>query len=324
MWLVASLLIIGLMTACGTENQEEPQTEEAPIEETEEQTTGDEEAAAFPVTIVDALDNEITLEEEPERIVTLIPSITETVFALNAGDKVVGRTDWCNYPPAVLDVETVGGMDFDVEKVISLQPDVILAHASGAHSSADGLDQLRNSGIQVIIINDAKQIEDVYESIDMIGQVTGKTDQAATVISEMKNTIEDLTTKAEEISEGEHVSVWVEVSPELYTAGKNTFLDEMLQLLNGTNVAGDQEGWPQFTEEDVVSLNPDVIITTYGYYVENPSEEIKSRSAWQDVNAVVNERIYDVENDTVTRSGPRLAEGMEQLAKLIYPDVFEN
>ncbi|WP_216831678.1 ABC transporter substrate-binding protein [Alkalihalobacterium elongatum] len=324
MWLVAALLIVGLLTACGTENQEERQSDEAQTEETEEQTTGSGEAAAFPITITDAFENEVTLEEEPEKIVTLIPSITETVFALDAGDKIVGRTDWCNFPEAVLEIETVGGMDFDVEKVISLQPDVVLAHASGAHSSADGLDQLRNSGIKVVIVNDAKQLEDVYKSIEMIGEVIGKTNEATNVIEDMQNKITELAAKAEEIPEEDRVNVWVEVSPDLYTPGKDTFLNELLQLLNATNVTGDQEGWPQFTEEDVVSINPDVIITTYGYYIENPSEEVKGRSAWKDVNAVANDRIYDVENDTVTRSGPRLAEGMEQLAKFIYPDVFEN
>lgn len=101
-------------------------------------------------------------------------------------------------------------------------------------------------------------------------------------------------------------------------------MHEMLEVINAVNAVGDQEGWIKFTEEEIVQLNPDVIITTYGFYVDKPSEEVLKRAGWGEVPAVKNKQVFDVDNDTVTRPGPRLIDGVETLAKLIYPEVFKQ
>ncbi|ADC51067.1 ferric ion ABC transpoter (ferric ion-binding protein) [Alkalihalophilus pseudofirmus OF4] len=323
--ILAALMLAFVLTACGettdTEESTEPvDTEEAGEEENAE--SENEEAGDFPRTVTDALGEEIVIEEKPEKIVSLIPSITETLFKIEQGEYVVGRTDWDNYPEEVLDIESVGDMNFDVERVLSLSPDLVLSHESNAHSSTEGLDQIRSAGIPVVVINDASSIDAVYEAITMIGEASGGDQEAASTIEEMKERFAAIEEKASEISEEEQVDVWVEVSDELYTAGSETFIDEMLTLIRANNIADTEQGWPQFTEEEVVTLNPQVIITTYGYYVENADEKIKERAAWQDVDAVKNERIYDVQSDEVTRSGPRLVKGVEELASVIYPEVF--
>ncbi|WP_100372640.1 ABC transporter substrate-binding protein [Bacillus sp. FJAT-45037] len=327
-WFLVTLVIASMLAGCGEtkvsesvepiDSEENEQVEEAPSESTADE----QENGQFPKVVTDVLGDEVTIEQKPERVVSLIPSVTETLFALGEGDYVVGRSDWDNYPEEVLEIESVGDMTFDVERVLSLSPDLVLSHESTAYSSTEGLDQIRSAGIPVVVINDANSIEHVYKAISLIGESTGADQEAADIIDEMKASFAVIEEKAANIPEEEQVSVWIEVSDELYSAGHNTFINEMLQMIQAENIASSESDWPQFTEEQIVSLNPDIIITTYGYYVENSSELVKDRAAWQDVNAVVNDRVYDVNSDEVTRSGPRLVKGVEELAAIIYPEVF--
>ena len=115
--------------------------------------------------------------------------------------------------------------------------------------------------------------------------------------------------------------VYVEVDPSLFTVGKNTFMDEMLTMIKAENIVK-EEGWPQLNQEAIIEANPDVIITTYGYYTENAVEQVLNREGWQDINAIKNKQVVDVHSDKVTRPGPRLVEGVEELAKAVYPDIF--
>ncbi|AMV11407.1 iron ABC transporter substrate-binding protein [Geobacillus thermoleovorans] len=278
------------------------------------------EQAAFPVTVKDGLGEDVTIKEEPKKIVSLIPSNTEIAYALGLGDKIVGVSDFDNYPEDVKTKTKIGGMEFNVEKIISLKPDLVLAHASSAHNSRDGLKQLKDAGITVLVVNDAKSFDDVYASIELIGKATGASDKAKQVIDEMKEKLAQIQEKAKQIPADKQANVWIEVSPppQLYTAGKGTFMDEMLQVISAKNVAGSLEGWPMVTEEKAVAYKPDVIITTYG-----GAKQVFARAAWKDVPAVKNKRVYDVNTDLVSRPGPRLVEGVEELAKAVYPDVFK-
>ena len=310
-------VVLGILAACSNNAEETTATEKV---ETSTETSSDQ----FPVTIQDALDQEVVIEKQPERIVSLIPSNTEIAFGLGLGEEIVGVSDFDNYPEEVNEKEKIGGMEFNVEKIISLKPDLVLAHASSAHNSKDGLDQLRNAGITVLVVNDAKSFEEVYESIEMIGKATGKTKEAEVMINNMKEKVEEIRTKAKEIQEKAKVFVEVSPAPDIFTPGKGTFMHEMLEIINAENAAGDQEGWVQLTEEAIIQLNPDVIVTTYGYYVENPVEQVLSRKGWENVSAIQNKRVYDVNSDAVTRSGPRLVEGLEELASVVYPEVFKK
>lgn len=310
--LAALLLLAAMLAGCGSgagssaqpTKKEEPKTEQS----------------AFPVTVKDGLGEEVTIKAEPKTIVSLIPSHTEIAYALGLGEKIVGVSDFDNYPEDVKTKTKIGGMEFNVEKILSLKPDLVLAHASSAHNSRDGLQQLKDAGITVLVVNDAKSFADVYASIELIGKATGTVDKAKQVIEGMKEKLSQIEEKAKQIPANKRANVWVEVSPppQLYTAGKGTFMDEMLQVISAKNVAGDLEGWPMVTEEKAVAYKPDVIITTYG-----GAKQVLERAAWKDVPAVKNKRVYDVNTDLVSRPGPRLAEGVEELAKAIYPEVFQ-
>jgi len=317
--LFALLLSVLVLAGCGaSEEKETNQSEQgAKTEQTEK--------VAFPVTIKDATDKNVVIEAKPEKIVSLIPSNTEIAFALGLGDKIVGVNDYDNFPEEALEKEKIGGMEFNVEKIISLQPDVVLAQGSMADSSAEGLKQIRDAGIPVVVVNDAKNFAEVYKSIEMIGTVTGKQEEAQKIVDDMKAKVEDLKAKAATIKDQDKKSVLMEISPapELYAAGKNTFIDEMLSIINAENVVK-EEGWPKVDQEAIISSNPDVIITTYGFYIDNPVGQVTSREGWQDINAVKNKQVVDVHSDKVTRPGPRLVEGVEEVAKAVYPDIFNK
>lgn len=314
--LLILLLSIGVLAACG--EQKEPVKEEG---KSSNEQKGEE--TAFPLTIKDALDNEVTIEAKPEKIVSLIPSNTEIAFALGLGDEVVGVSNFDNYPEEALKKEKIGDMELNIEKIISLQPNLVLAHESTADSAKEGLQQLRDAGITVLVINDALNFDQVFGTIEMIGKATGETQKAEELINSMQDKLAEIKTKAEEIKEKKKVFVEVSPAPEVFTTGKNTFMNEMINLINAENIASDQEGWIKMDQEAVIDRNPDVIVTTYGFYTENATELVLSRQGWENVNAIKNKQVIDVDSDTVTRSGPRIVEGVEELAKAVYPEVFK-
>jgi iron complex transport system substrate-binding protein len=330
--LAMSLLVAG----CGTQDQEAGTNvdEEAATEETEanessevndaeSSETEEENEGGFPLTLTDGMGQEVTIESEPTTIVSVLPSNTEIAYALGLGDKIVGVSDYDNYPEEVLEKERVGSMEIDLEKVLSLQPDLLLL--SPSHNQyTDVLSQLKEAGIDTLIVGDSSSFEDVYASIRLIANATGTSEKAEGIIADMQERLDVLKEKAKAVSEPK--KVWVEVSPapDIYTTGKGTFMHEMLEAIQAVNAAGEQEGWVKFTEEEAVLLNPDIIITTYGYYVENPAQGVLNRSGWAEVPAIKNEQVFDVNNDTVTRPGPRLIDGVETLAKLIYPEIFNQ
>jgi iron complex transport system substrate-binding protein len=190
-------------------------------------------------------------------------------------------------------------------------------------SSAAGLQQIRDAGITVLVVNDATDFDKVYDSIGMIGKATGKVAEAETIVSDMKAKIEEIKSKVASIKAEDKKNVYVEISesPDIMAAGKNTFIDEILNTVQANNIIT-EEGWPKIDQEAVIASNPDVIITTYGFYIEDPVGTITSREGWQDMNAVKNKQVVDVNSDKVTRPGPRLVEGVEEVAKAVYPDLF--
>ncbi|WP_202080364.1 ABC transporter substrate-binding protein [Caldalkalibacillus salinus] len=313
-----------MMTGCGAEDvaSDLEGTSQEEGQEEEQTETGGSQDVGYPLTMTDGVGNELTLEEEPQTIVSTLPSNTEIAYALGLGDKMIGVSEWCNYPEEALDVDKVGDMDVDEETVLMMAPDLLLASEHLHNQSPDVLDTFREAGINVLVVADASSFEEAYESIELIAQATGTVERAEEVVDNMKEKLTSITEKADSIDE--EARVWVEISPapDIFTSGSGTFIHEMLEYINAENAAGHLEGWPNLTEEEIVELNPDVIVTTYGYYVEQPKEEVLGREGWAHIPAIENERVYDVDNDTVTRPGPRLVDGVETLATIIYPEVF--
>ena len=321
---VVLLLSMMMLIACGTQETNTQDKEgTASNDKTEKAVQNNREA--FPITITDSAERKVTIEKEPETIVSIQASNTEIAFALGLGDKIIGRSDYDNYPEEALKIQSVGAQDINAELVLSLLPDMALVTDYHYKTHPGILQQFEEAGIDVIVIGSATSFADAYGNIEMIGKATGTKTEAEEIVADMKERLQAIKDKAAE-NVTDKKKVWVEVSPgpDIFTTGKNTFMHEMLESIGAINAAEDQDGWVKLTEEEIVQLNPDVIITTYGYYVEDPTAEVLSREGWAEVPAVKNGHLFEVDNDTVTRPGPRLIEGVETLAEFIYPEIFKQ
>ncbi|MGN0347815.1 MAG: ABC transporter substrate-binding protein [Lachnospiraceae bacterium] len=280
----------------------------------------DNDAATATITITDMKGREITLEQPAQRIVALSPSDCEILYAIGAGDALVGRGTYCDYPAEVFDVtEVATGADTNIEQIIALDPDVLLM--SDMAQTEEQVAQLEEAGIKVVI-SEATDIEGVYYAIDMIGTLMGKQDNAAAVISDMKETFDAIAANA---ADNDGKTIYFEVSPlewGLWTAGSGTFMDEIATMMGLENCFADVQGWAEISEEQVLERNPDYILTITMYYGEGPTpeEEIYGRTGWENVTAVQNNAVLNLQNNELSRPAPRLAEG----AQMLYDFVVGN
>lgn len=315
LWLATAIAAI-LLTACGqndTQSTENKTENHAPHEQVESQ---------YPMTVKDVTGNEITLEEAPKAIVSMIPSNTEILYALGLDEEIVGVSDYDNYPEEAATKEKIGGTEFNVEKIISLNPDLVLAHQSALGTWDAGLAQLLDAGIQVYTVTNAESFEATYETIEEIGTATGKTKEATKIIEDMKAKVKSVQDKVANVETKKKVLVEVSPEPEIYSPAGNTMMNEMLGMVNAENLVADLEGWIKIDPEEIVKRNPDVIITTYGGYTPDSTNLVLNRNGFTDVTAVKNKAVIDVNADLTNRMGPRLADGLEVIAKAIYPEAF--
>ncbi len=319
--LILAVVMVLALCACTAQPQqaEQPQQTEQP-EQTPETTPEDDTS----ITITDMMGREITLDEPATRIVALTASDCEILYAIGAGDTLVGRGEYCDYPLEVLDIPSVqSGADTNIEQIIALEPQVLLM--STMAQTEEQIEQLENAGIQVVV-SDAQDIEGVYTAINMLGTLMGKEDNAAAVIDSMKTAFAEI--EANATGDGTE-TVYFEVSPlqwGLWAAGKNTFMDEIANMMGLTNCFNDVDGWASISEEQVLERNPDYIVTITMYFGEGPTpeEEIMSRAGWENVTAVQNGAILNLQNNELSRPAPRLADGAQMLFDFVYGDASQE
>lgn len=264
----------------------------------------------YPLTVKDQAGNTVTIPKIPERIVSLVPSNTEILFAIGAGKKVVGVTTNDNYPKEVKNLPKVGDMTINAEKVVAQKPDIIFASSLNGKET---IDKLKKLGLNVLIL-DANSIKEVYQSIDLAGQVTNQLHQSDELVGKMEAEKLRIFREVARAKQSKTVKVWLESDPSLYTAGKGTLLNELVTIAGGDNVAKNLNGWPQVSAEQVVTWNPDVIVSMYG-----DTSTIRNRAGWSTIHAVKEKKITSIDPDIVSRPGPRIIEAMHQLAKTFYP-----
>lgn len=264
------------------------------------------------VTVTDMAGREITLDAPADRIVALTAADCEILYAIGAGDTLVGRGEYCDWPAEVLDVPSVeSGYETNIEQVIELEPQVVLMGTMA--QTEEQVKALEDAGIKVVV-SDAQDIEGTYTAIKMIGTLMGKADKADEVINNMKSTFDAISKDADKL-EG---TVYFEVSPleyGLWAAGKGTFMDEIATMMGLENVFADVDGWGEVSEEQVIERDPDYIVTITMYFGEGPTpeEEILARKGWENISAVKNDRILNLQNNELSRPAPRLAEGAQAL-----------
>ena len=270
-------------------------------------------------TVTDMTGREITFEKPVEKAVALTASDCEIIFALGAEEVLVGRGEYCDYPPEVTDIPSVqSGYDTNIEQIISLEPEVLFMATMA--QTQEQVEQLEKAGIKVVV-SDAQDIAGTYTAIAMIGQILGKNEEAEQIIDAMKNAFEEI---AENKLDGEK-TIYFEVSPlqwGLYTAGTGTFMNEVAEMMGLKNCFADVAGWAPISEEQVLERNPDYILTITMYFGEGPTpeEEITARPGWENVTAVKNGDILNLVNNELSRPAPRLVEG----AQMLYDFVVES
>ena len=301
-WLLCLLLVLTL-TACGGKAPSEPSA--PPVPDTA-------------ITVTDMMERTVTLDGPADKIVVLTAADCEILYALGAGDRLVGRGAYCDWPAEVLDLPVVAsGRETNLEQILSLAPQVVVM--DDMDQTKEQVAALENAGIHVVM-SDAHSIEGTYESIRLMGAILGLDAQAEALVAEMEATFAAL---REKTADAEPKTVYFEVSPlefGLWTAGGHTFMDEIAEILHLTNLFAELDDWSQISEEQVLARNPDYIVTVSMYYGEGPTpeEEILSRAGWENVTAVKNGNVLNLSNNELTRPSDRLADGAQMLYEFIY------
>ena len=266
-------------------------------------------AGGFPAALCDQFGREVTIPKEPQRIISCAPGNTELLFALGLETRIVGVTNWCNYPLKAQQIEKIGDISpLNLEKIVSLHPDLILAHEL---NGAEAIDRLAAFGLPVLILKPT-DFGDIIAAVELTGQATGRAGAAAALKSKLQGTIAEVRHRGEKTRRrGLKVFILLGWEP-FWTAGPGSYLDEAVTLAGGTNVAHDLgASWAQANLETIVKRNPDVIITDI-----DPAK-ILGDPAWRRVAAIQKRQIYRVVGDEYYRPGPRLVEVLPDLARLL-------
>lgn len=267
----------------------------------------------------DMVGREVKLDGPARKVVALMPADVEILYALGAGDRLIGRGEYCNYPAEALEVPSVqSGMQTNLEQVIALAPQALIMTKMA--QTAEQVAALEKAGIQVVV-TDAQTVEGTYEAIRLIGRVVGRQEEAEALVASMRGRLDELSARSAALAE--HKSVYFESSPlewGLWTGGQGTFLQEIGQIAGLTNVFEDVEGWKEISQEQVIARDPEVIVTLTMYYGEGPrpEEEIAQRPGWEALRAVRDGAVYAADADQLTRPGPRLADGAQALYDFVY------
>lgn len=297
---LAFALIAGALAGCG--GGKKPAAEAPP-------------SASFPVTVTDDAGRKVTISTRPERIVSLAPANTEIVAALGGLDRLVGVTTYCDYPAEVADIAKVG--DFiqpNLEAIAAARPDLVLV-TTGVQ--AEIISQLEELGAVVVAI-DPQSLNDVFTSIDTVGAVIGEPQAAAETVDSMRVQLDDIGERVENAP----VRCFIEIAQDpLFTAGSGTLLNDLIEHAGGENVVT-EAGYVAYSVEQLVKADPEVYLATRGS-MSSP-DDIQGRPGYASLAAVSAGRVYVLDDNLVSRPGPRVVEGVRQIAEALHPDVFKE
>jgi iron complex transport system substrate-binding protein len=311
------VLTIGL-TGCGRASQTPtptvtPEPTAAPPTATPEPT---------PVVLIDDIGSEVEIAGPVERIISLAPSNTEIAFALGLGGRLVGVTDFCDYPPEALEIEKIGGVEQNLEQIVALGPDLVLGIGGEPVPAING--QLRDLGLTVLVLG-PDDLDALYHDIELVGQAAGVQERATELVAEMQERIAAVTALTTDVAERPLVFYELDATDPArpWTPGAGSWHDAFIQIAGGTNLAGAQEhAWVQLNAEEIVAQDPGIIILGDANWGVTP-ESVAERPGWDAIAAVQNGQVYPIDDNLMSRPGPRVVEGIEQLARLIHPELFE-
>jgi len=278
--------------------------------------------AAAAISLTDGLGRVVTLSHPAQKIVSLAPSNTEILFAIGAGAQTIGRDDFSDYPEAAKALPSVGGKNpYSNEQIVALKPDLVLAAEINTPEQVKAIEDL---GIVVFYLKNPTTLEEMYANLEIVAKLTGHEADAARLIDSLKARVAAVDEKIAPLNSG--FSVFYELdssNPAMpWTAGKGTFITQLLERAGGFNIAGKLDAYPQMSLEQIVASDPALIIlgdSMWGVTVESVSQ----RPGWENLSAVKNKQVFPFDDNLVSRPGPRLVDGLEALAKLLRPGLFK-
>jgi len=268
--------------------------------------------------VIDEAGRRVTLPIKIDRIVSLAPNLTEIVYAIGAGDRLVGRTSYCDYPPQAKNVTEIGDtLHPSVERIIALKPQVVLV--STASQLENFTRQLDEQKIAVYVTN-PQSLDQVFASIERLGELFGTRDVASKLANELRHRAQSIETAT---AASKPVRVFYQVSDEpLYTIGREAYLTDLIKRAGGISVTADvATAFPRFSDEAALASKPDAIILPTGGSMGNANSSVAA--ALKTSPAAVNGRVYKINDDLLSRPGPRLVDGLEQLARALHPEAFK-
>ena len=270
------------------------------------------------LSIVDDYGRNVQLSGVAERIVSVSPTPTEILFAIGAGSQVVGVDDYSDYPAETANLTKVGSYTLNLEVIISLEPDLIVCSDLVPRAQLDQL--ATQQGIPYFIFA-TRTMEDVYKDIRLAGGITGHTTEADQLVSSLQTRVDAVTSKtlAANVTKPR---VYIEYYP-LWTYGPGSFGDDLIRLAGGENIAANASNeYPELTSEYIIAQDPEVIVYTIGPMTMTTEAEISGRAGWSGITAVATDNIYSIDDNLLSRYGPRIVDGFEQLAEMIHPELF--
>ena len=325
LWLIA-VLILGLMlAACSSGAVSEAETAVVETIVSEAEPTIEIVAASTSISLTDALGNTIELDGPAQKIISLAPSNTEVLFAIGAGSQLIGRDSVSDYPAEALDVADIGGGfgELAVETIVSLEPDLVLA---ADITSPEQVEALNEVGLTVFALSNPTDLPGMYENLRTVALLTGHEAEAEVLIADYEVRVTAVTETVAAAEEKPLVFYEIDGTDANgpWTSGPGTFVDTLITMSGGDNVGAVLDGaWAQISVEELIAQNPDIIILGDFTWGGVTPEDVAARDSWGGLTAVQEGKIYTFDDNLVSRPGPRLVEGLENMAALLHPELFE-
>ncbi len=274
------------------------------------------------ITLTDDAGRQVTLASVPQRIVSLAPSTTEMAFALGIGNRVIAADTFSDYPAEAKSLPKIKTYPLNFEQVVSLQPDLVLAAGIQA---PDDIKKLSDLKLNVLVVGSSKAtFEGVMTDILMVGKATGTELQAQSVVDGMKQKLDRI--KGIVLGATTQPKVYWELDAtdptKPFTPGPGSFIDDIIALAGGKNIAASAKApYAQLSTEEIIAANPDVIILSDAAYGITP-DSVKARGGWGTISAVKNNKVLAIDDNLVSRPGPRVVDGLEAATRLIHPELF--
>lgn len=313
---IIMLIIMATLAACAGGNQ---QIQEQPNQEVEQNHQNE-----VQLPVKDRADNDIVIPSEVNKIISISPANTEIIVDLGFGDKLVAVDKYSGDIEGIPEnIPYFDIMNPDIEQLVALEPDIIYATGMSMSDGNDPFKPIKDLGITVAYIPSSDSIEGIYGDIMFIADSLQVSTKGQELVDGMKTKIAEFKEISSNIENKKTVYFEIAGAPKLYSFGSGVFLNEMIELLGAENILANENKWVSVSDEVIVAANPDIILTNVDY-IENAVGEIINRTGWENVTAIKNNDVYYIDRDASSLSNHNIVKALEQMAKVIYPEVYEN